>query len=82
MPSCSNLVHLVSVVCVTLLPALTQAQKVAPVDYKVLATNKTSTMQKELAEAGDQGFGFVGLTVAKTLVGGDEVVSILRRSRQ
>jgi len=30
-------------------------------------------MQKELAEAGDQGYGFVGMTVAKTLVGGDEV---------
>ena len=51
-------------------------------EYRLLASKKTSTMQKELAEAGDQGFGFVGLTVAKTLVGGDEVVSILRRSRQ
>ena len=48
-------------------------------DYRLLATKKTSTMQKELGEAGDQGFGFVGLTVAKTLVGGDEVVAILRR---
>ena len=48
-------------------------------EYRLLATKKTSTMQKELGEAGDQGFGFVGLTVAKTLVGGDEVVAILRR---
>jgi hypothetical protein len=48
-------------------------------EYRLLASKKTSTMQKELAEAGDQGFGFVGMTVAKTLVGGDEVVSILRR---
>lgn len=39
-------------------------------------------MQDELAEAGDQGFGFVGMTVAKTLVGGDEVVAILRRKVQ
>lgn len=36
-------------------------------------------MQKELGEAGEQGFGFVGMTVAKTLVGGDGVVAILRR---
>ena len=48
----------------------------------VLATSKTSTMQKELSEAGDQGFEFVGLTVGKTLMGGDEVVSILRRKAQ
>jgi len=47
--------------------------------YRLLATNKTSTMQKELQEAGEQGFEFVGLTVAKTLMGGEEVVSILRR---
>jgi hypothetical protein len=48
-------------------------------EYRLLSTKKTSTMQKELSEAGDQGFGFVGMTVAKTLVGGDEVVAILRR---
>jgi hypothetical protein len=51
-------------------------------EYRLLASKKTSTMQKELAEAGEQGFGFVGMTVAKTLVGGDEVVSILRRKIQ
>ena len=51
-------------------------------EYRLLASKKTSTMQKELAEAGEQGFGFVGMTVAKTLVGGDEVVSILRRRIQ
>lgn len=81
-PACLNVVRLAALACVTLLPALADAQKAAPVEYKVLATNKTSTMQKELAEAGDQGFAFVGLTVAKTLMGGDEEVSILRRSRQ
>jgi hypothetical protein len=51
-------------------------------EYRLLATSKTSTMQKELSEAGDQGFEFVGMTVAKTLIGGDEVVSILRRKAQ
>ena len=55
------------------------ARDAAHWEYRLLATSKTSTMQKELAEAGDQGFEFVGLTVGKTLMGGDEVVSILRR---
>jgi hypothetical protein len=48
-------------------------------EYKLLATNKTSTMQKELQEAGEAGFLMIGMTVGKTLVGGNEVVSILRR---
>jgi hypothetical protein len=51
-------------------------------EYRLLATSKTSTMQKELADAGDAGFEFVGLTVAKTLIGGDEVVTILRRKAE
>ncbi len=47
--------------------------------YKLLATSKTSTMQKELSEAGDTGFEFVGFTVGTTRFGGAELVSILRR---
>ncbi|MCH8321001.1 MAG: hypothetical protein IH790_08605 [Acidobacteria bacterium] len=47
--------------------------------YKLLATKKTSTMQKELSRAGDTGFEFVGLTVGKTRFGGAELVSILRK---
>ena len=48
--------------------------------YKLLATSKTSTMQKELIEAGEAGFEFVGMTVAETAFGGKELVTILRRS--
>jgi hypothetical protein len=48
-------------------------------EYKLLATNKTSTMQKELQEAGGDGFQFVGVTVSKSAFGGNEVISILRR---
>lgn len=59
-----------------------EAGEVLRYEYRLLATNKTSTMQKELQEAGEQGFGFVGVTVSKTLVGGNEVVSILRRKAQ
>ena len=48
-------------------------------EFRLLATNKTSTMQKELQEAGEAGFLMIGMTVGKTLGGGNEVVSILRR---
>lgn len=48
-------------------------------EYKLLATKKTGTMQKELAEAGAQGYEFVGVTVAETAFAGNEVVCILRR---
>ena len=49
------------------------------VSYKVLATSKTSTMQKELQEAGDAGYAIVGMTVGQTAMGGNELVSITRR---
>ena len=48
--------------------------------YRLLATAKTSTMEKELAEAGAQGYAVVGMTVSKTAFGGNEVVCILRRA--
>ncbi len=50
--------------------------------YRLLATRKTSTMQKELQEAGAEGFEIIGMTVGKTAMGGDEVVSIIRRKAQ
>ena len=51
-------------------------------EYRLTATKKTSTLQKELAEAGEQGYDFVGLTVAETAMAGSEVVAILRRRIQ
>jgi hypothetical protein len=48
-------------------------------EYKLLATKKTSTMQKEMRAAAAQGFVLVGLTVSKTRFGGSEVVTIMRR---
>lgn len=47
--------------------------------YRLLATKKTSTMQKELTEAGEAGFKLLGMTVAKTAFGGNELVCILSR---
>jgi hypothetical protein len=50
-------------------------------EYKLLATSKTGTMQKELREAGEAGFDLLGLTVSKTRFGGTEIVSIMRREQ-
>jgi hypothetical protein len=47
--------------------------------YKLLATSKTSTLDKELAQAGAAGYELLGLTVGKTAFGGSEMVVILRR---
>jgi hypothetical protein len=55
------------------------ATNAAKYEYRLLATNKTSTLEKELKEAGDAGFVVVGMTVARTLVGGNELVAIARR---
>jgi hypothetical protein len=56
-----------------------QADSVPRFEYRLLATSKTSTMQKELQEAGDAGFHFRGQTVFGTTFGGDEPVVILER---
>jgi hypothetical protein len=47
--------------------------------YKLLATSKTSTLEKEVAQAGAAGYELLGMTVAKTALGGRELVAILRR---
>jgi hypothetical protein len=48
-------------------------------EYRLVATTKTSTLQKEVSEVTAAGYQFVGMTVADTLVGGDELVTILRK---
>jgi hypothetical protein len=50
--------------------------------YQLLATSKTSTMQKELNRAAEAGFDYRGQTVFDTLFGGKEVVVILERDRE
>jgi hypothetical protein len=48
-------------------------------EYKLIATSKTSTLEKELREAAEQGFEVVGMTVGETMMGGSELVTITRR---
>ena len=50
-------------------------------EYKLVATNKTSTLEKELKELADQGFQAIDLTVGKTAMGGNEIVVITRRAK-
>jgi hypothetical protein len=47
--------------------------------YRLLATTKTSTLEKELLQTGAAGYEMLGMTVAKTAFGGTELVAILRR---
>ena len=52
--------------------------------YKLLATTKTSTMDKELNEAGDQGFRLLTdtMTAKQRLIGPVEVVGLLEKAPQ
>src|SRR5262245_55135609 len=49
--------------------------------YRLLATSKTSTMEKELKQVGDEGFEIVGMTIGQTALGGKELVAIARRRK-
>jgi hypothetical protein len=51
----------------------------AGIEYRLLATSRTATMDKELAQAGKDGFELLGLTVAETAFGGKELVAVLSR---
>jgi len=49
--------------------------------YRLLATNRTSSLQRELREAGLEGYQVVGMTIGRTAIGGNELVAILRAVR-
>jgi len=66
----------------SILQRSSNAQRTERYEYKLLATSKTSTMQKELQEAADEGYEAVGLTVGKTAFGGAELVVITRRAQK
>lgn len=52
----------------------------ADFDYRVLATSKTSTMEKEMNEAADAGFRFVSVMGGSSAFGGKEVVVVMMKS--
>ena len=49
--------------------------------YKLIATSKTSTLQKEMAQVGRDGYQALGMTVGKTALGGSELVVIARKKK-
>src|SRR5215475_14172275 len=48
-----------------------------PIEYRLLATNKTSTMEKEMNQAAAEGFRFEGAMGGETAGGGNEIVVIM-----
>ena len=50
-----------------------------PMEYLLLATSRTSTLQSELEAATRRGYELVGMTVGETSFGGEELVAITRR---
>jgi hypothetical protein len=48
-------------------------------EYRLVATNRTSTLQRELDQLGQAGYQALVLTVGKTAGGGAELVVIARR---
>ena len=50
-----------------------------PFRYHLLATSRTSTMEKEMNEAAADGYDYVGQTVFESTFGGEEVVTIVER---
>jgi hypothetical protein len=51
-------------------------------EYKLLATNKTGTMQKEVSAASELGYEYRGQTVFESAFGGKEVVCILEKDKE
>ena len=49
-------------------------------EYLLLSTSRTSTLQKELTDVGQQAFEAVGLSVGQTYFGGDEVLVVTRKT--
>ena len=49
-------------------------------NFRLLATNRTSTLQKELQDAGELGYHAVGQTVFESMFGGKETVAIVQKS--
>lgn len=53
----------------------------AKYEYKLVATKRTSTLEKEIEASGAAGYQVLGMTVGETLIGGKELIAITRRAR-
>ncbi len=70
----------ISVLASTLCLAVAAPAFAQSYTYKILATSKTSTMQKEMQEAGDAGYRFIAVMGGETAIGGKEVVVLVGKS--
>src|SRR5687768_14133310 len=68
-------------VCAVLCAAVSSAFAQESIEYRVVATNKTSTMQKEMQQAGGAGFRFASVMGGDTAFGGKEVVVVMQKPR-
>ena len=68
------------VVALSLSSAVVAGAAADPVEYRVLATNKTSTMEKEMRDAAAAGFRFGGTMGGDTAFGGNEVVVLMTKA--
>ncbi|MGE3844070.1 MAG: hypothetical protein AB7I50_21060 [Vicinamibacterales bacterium] len=50
-------------------------------EYKLVATKRTSTLEKEVESSGAAGYQVLGMTVGETLLGGKELIAITRRAK-
>lgn len=66
--------------CLLLIPSAGVAQDGNA--FRVLATSRTSTMQKEMQAAGAAGFKFASVMGGETAVGGKEVVVVMQKLGQ
>lgn len=49
-------------------------------DYRLLATSKTSTMEKEMNAAADAGFVFGSVMGGESSIGGKEVIVVMTKN--
>src|SRR6476659_9269364 len=67
---------------ISLYPDPGAAQEASVTQYRVLATNKTSTMQREMDTAAAAGFRFGHVMGGPTAGGGSEVVVIMTKASE
>ena len=70
------IIPIIAACMIAVAPPRAVAQPPAKLDYRILATSKTSTMEKEMQEAAQTGYRFSGVMGGETSFGGSEVVVI------
>lgn len=75
----ASFIAMLAFAAAALAPAIAAQQQ--EYEYKLLATNKTSTMQREMNVFSTEGYHFEGVMGGETSFGGSETVVIMGRPR-